>query len=87
MTASVYESIVLLYGDEALAALDMVNEKGEAAAAEYLKQWHEPGEGTLVSSRDDPWKPGDGVYEHGQYVLYYNPEAPYIGLVCRVEPV
>lgn len=83
--AGSYESIVLLNGDEAEKAIVLLKEKGEGAALEYLRQWHEPGEGTLVSSRDDPWKSGDSIYESGKYVMYYNLHVPYIGLVNRVE--
>ena len=79
-----FESSVLLHGGEAEKAIVILKEKGEDAALEYLRQWHEPGEGTLVSSRDDPWKPTDQRFEQGSYVVYYDLHAPYIGLVNRV---
>ena len=80
-----YESIVLLHGAEAEEAMALLAKEGEAAALAHLKRWHEPGEGTLVSSRDTPWKAGDRRFEEGRYVLYYDEKAPYIGLVCRVD--
>jgi len=82
--AGTYESIVRLNGDEAEKAIVLLKDQGEVAALEYLRRWHEPGEGTLVSSRDDPWSDGDSIYESGQFVMYYNLRKPYIGLVQRV---
>ena len=80
-----YESIVLLHGQEATEAVRLLREQGVEAALEHLKQWHEPGEGTLVSTRDTPWRKDDEVLEEGRYILYLNESSPYIGLVCKVE--
>ncbi len=80
-----YESIVLLREDEARETLGILDQQGEAAALSYLKQWHEPGEGTLASSPGNLWKNEDSVYEEGKYVMYHNRQVPYIGLACKVS--
>lgn len=80
-----YENIVLLRGEEAARAIEILEERGEDAALEHLRQWHEPGEGTLVSSREDPWKASDRRYWRGDFVVYYDPGVPYIGLVNRIS--
>ena len=49
--ANTYESIAFLTRDEAQEPIRILKEKGEAAALEFLQQFHEPGEGTLVCSR------------------------------------
>jgi len=83
MSAS-YENIVLLDGREAEKAIVLLKSQGERSALAYLRRWHVPGENTLVSSRGDPWKKGDSVYEDGGFVMYYNLHRPYIGLVSRI---
>ena len=82
--AHTYESIAFVTHDDAAEAMQTLTSGGEAAVVEYLKQWYEPGEGTLVSTRKNPWKEHDHVYEDGDWVLYYNTQVPYFGLVCRL---
>lgn len=79
-----YESIAFLTRDEAEEPLRILKESGESNALEFLKQFHEPGEGTLVSTRKNPWKDHDNVYEEGAWVMFYNFDVPYIGLVVKV---
>ena len=57
--ANTYESIAFLTRDEAEEPIQILKEKGESAALDFLKQFHEPGEGTLVSTRENPWKDHD----------------------------
>lgn len=83
--ADTYESIVLLHGPEAQTAVNLLRAEGVEAALEHLKRWHEPGEGTLVSTRDTPWRQGDEVFESGRHVMYLDASAPYIGLVFKIE--
>ncbi len=64
--------------------MEILKRDGEHAALAYLKRLHAPGEGTLSSSEGDPWKETDHVYHEGKYVLYYDLEFPYVGLLCRV---
>ena len=80
-----YEGIVLLHGDQATEAMKALADDGQQAVLEYLKQWHEPGEGTLISTRSYPWKESDEIFKQGQYIMYYNLSEPYIGLVARLE--
>jgi len=80
-----YESIILLRKDDAGEAIRILREEGERAALNYLRQWHQPGEGTLISTRSNPWQDGDLLFEDGDYVLYCNFDTPYIGLVCRAD--
>ena len=65
--ANTYESIAFLTREEAQEPIKILEDQGEAAALEYLKQFHEPGEGTLVSTRENPWKDHDNVYEENVY--------------------
>ena len=58
-----------------------------AAVFDFLKQAYAPGEGTLVSSRDNPWKQHDHVYEKDDWVMYYNTDVPYFGLVARLRDI
>jgi len=80
-----YESIIMLRDDEAAEPIRILRERGDQAALEHLKSWHEPGEGTLISTRSNPWKEQDHVFQDGNYVLYCDFDEPYIGLVCTVE--
>lgn len=80
-----YESIAFLNKEEAKDAMTILKGQGEAAVLKYLKQWYEPGEGTLISTRENPWKEHDYVYEDENWLLYYNLDVPYIGLVCRLD--
>lgn len=82
--ANTYESIAFLTREEAEEPVRILKEKGEAAALDYLKQFHEPGEGTLVSTRENPWKDHDNVYEEDEWVMFYNFDVPYIGLVAKI---
>ena len=63
--------------EEAEEPVRTLEEKGEAAAFDYLKQFHEPGEGILVSTRENPWK-------EDEWVMLYNFDVPYIGLVVKI---
>ncbi len=80
-----YESIAFLSKDEATEVMAILEEEGESAALRFLKRFYEPGEGTLVSTRDNPWKEHDHLFEEENWIMYYNFEVPYIGLVCRLQ--
>ncbi len=76
------ERIIFLQGEDAAAALDLLDTEGEAAALDYLADWDngdgyarcaEPGAGT-----------DDDVYADGDYILTYNVRLGYIGLERRV---
>ena len=79
-----YESIAFLTRDEAEEPIRILKQNGEASALEYLKQFHEPGEGTFVSTRENPWKDHDNIYEKDGWVMFYKLDVPYIGLVTKV---
>ncbi len=85
--AQTYESVAFLDREEAQEAMKILKEKGEAAVLDYLRVGHAPGEGTLISAKDNPWKEHDYVHEVDNWVMFYNLDVPYIGLVCRVEDV
>lgn len=73
-----YEEVVFLQGDEANEAIDILNNDGQDAAMEYLKQWHNPGE-HMGSD-----KPGHGTmdrtFSKDGYLMSWNTHIPYIGL-------
>ncbi len=73
-----YENVVFLQGDEAQEPLRILNDEGEDAAIEYLKQWHQPGnhEGNPTIGAGT----NDNVYEKDGYVLVWNDRLGYIGL-------
>ena len=80
-----YENVVLLHGPEGADAIRVLREQGTAAACEHLKGWYEEGEGTLVSTAADPWKPSDEVAEGPDgFVVYWNEKVGYIGLVLKL---
>jgi len=39
---------------------------------------------TLFSTRENPWKEDDFIYEDGSWVMYCNKDVPYFGLVSRL---
>lgn len=85
MTGNNYESIILLHREEAKEVLKLLDAEGEQAAMAHLKTMHEPGEGTVVSTRSAPWNDDDHVFEDDGYIMYYNRSVGYVGLVCRIE--
>ena len=80
-----YESVVRLSGKKAEKVIQLISTKGEAAALDYLKQGFTPGDGTLGSHKWNPWKETDKVYRAGGFVLYYDPEAPSVGVLHEVS--
>ena len=80
-----YESVVLLHAKEAEQALAIMREQGKAASLDFLMTCYEPDESTLVDHRMPPWNDGDSLYENDEFVLYYNLNSPYIGLVRKLS--
>ena len=77
-----YENVVSMQGDDAEEALDILDEHGEEAAIEHLKQWHYPGEHEVVSEIGSGIQ--DTVYEtEDGYILTYNNRDGYIGLYAN----
>lgn len=83
--ANTWESVVFLERTEATEAMKVLDKQGESGALEYLKQWHRPGEGTLMSTQGNPWRKHQHLYEEGSWFLFYDLTVPYIGLVYKVE--
>lgn len=84
-----YEQIVFMQGQEADEVMDILNNDGEDAAMDYLKQWHYPGE---HDGRNDIGAgTQDKIFKKDGYIMNWNPYLPYIGLVYdtqyEVEPV
>ena len=80
-----YESVVLLHAEEAEQAIAIMRERGKSASLEYLMAYDEPDESTLVDHRMPPWNADDSVFENDEFVLYYNLDSPYIGLVRKLS--
>ncbi|MCK5365785.1 MAG: hypothetical protein KAR22_22570, partial [Gammaproteobacteria bacterium] len=80
-----YESVVLLHAEEAKQAIAIMREQGKTASLDYLMACYEPDESTLVDHRMPPWNDGDSVFENDEFVLYYNLNSPYIGLVRKLS--
>jgi hypothetical protein len=79
-----YESVVLLHAEDAERVLAIMREQGKPASLVHLMSRYEPDESTLVDHRTPPWNVNDKLYEDEDFVLYYNLEAPYIGLVRKL---
>lgn len=74
-----YEDVVFLQGEEADEALAILDEEGEEAALEYLKQWHYPGEHDARASVGTG--SSDDTYEDDGYTMSWNKRIGYIGLM------
>lgn len=73
-----YEDIVFIQGDEANEIYDILNEKGEEAALDYLKQWHLPNE--HQTSDELLHGKNDRVYKKDGYIMSWSPKGLYFGL-------
>lgn len=76
-----YESIVFMQGEEADEPLKILEEQGEEAALEFLKQW-DYGEGGETYN-ENPAGADDDEYRSGNYIMSYNTRIGTIGL-CQV---
>jgi hypothetical protein len=74
----IIENVIFLQGDNATEALNILDNKGEKAALEYLKQWHYPGEHEELT--EQPHGNNDCVFESAGYSMAYNTNIGYIGL-------
>ena len=74
-----YEDVVFLDGSEADEALSILNQEGEDAAMEYLKQWHD--HGNHMGREELPFGTSDRAYEKDGYIMGYNEPLGYISLV------
>ena len=77
------ESVVFLDGSEADEPMRILDERGEQAAMEYLKQWHYPGEHMTRSGFGNGTS--DEVYTEGPYQMSYNRGLGYIGLEAKLD--
>ena len=77
-----YTDIVFMDGEEGARILDIINEKGEIAAVEYLTQWDygEAGETRTELGAGSH----DTRFDHDGYALTYNQDLGYAAL-ARIE--
>ncbi len=73
-----YEDVVFLQGEEAYEALEILNNQGEDAAMEYLKQWHD--HGNHQGRNELPHGSSDQTYDKDGYHMAWNDSLGYIGL-------
>jgi len=73
-----YENVVFMQGDEAYEPLELLDRKGEDAALNYLKQWHNFGQ--HEGSSELGLGTNDQKYEKDGYIMSWNPRIGYIGL-------
>lgn len=78
-----YEEVVFLQGEHADEALYILNQKGEEAALEYLKQWHYFGE--HPGTTQIPHGSGDEIFEKDGYTMSYSTQLNYIGLIYDLQ--
>ena len=73
-----YEEVVFMQGQEADKPLSILEQQGEDAALEYLKQWHFFG--SHMGSAETGHGSGDQTYEKDGYIMSWNTQLSYIGL-------
>lgn len=77
-----HSNIIFFQDENANEVLTILNEKGEQAAFDFLKQW-DYGESPIEENNDKDWMPwgnSDRLYKVGKYVMSYNIPLNYIGL-------
>ena len=78
-----YEEVVFMQGEDAEKVLDIIDEHGEDAGIEYLKQWHQPGH--HMGTSQVPHGSGDYLYQKDGYTLSYSPSLGYAGLIYDLQ--
>lgn len=78
-----YEDVVFLQGEEAYEPLRILNNDGEDAALNYLKQWHDYGH--HMGSDELGHSNSDDVYKKDNYIMSWNNSLNYIGLQYEFE--
>lgn len=79
-----YEDVIFLQGKQADEFFDILDSKGKDAAMEYLKNWHYPGEHD--TRKESPAGRSDEEYEKGGYLMHWNKDLHYAGLVYKGGP-
>lgn len=77
-----YQEIVFMQNENAEEALKILNEQGEEAAMNHLKQW-DYGENEGEIYEQNPGGSNDHIYRQGDCIMTYNESLGYIGL-CRI---
>ena len=77
-----YLNIVFIQNEEAEEPLNILEEQGEGAALQYLRQW-DYGEDDGEAYDENPGGSGDFIYREGNYMMTYNTSLGYIGL-CKI---
>lgn len=78
-----YEDVVFMQGDEAELPLELLYNDGPEAALEYLKQWHNPGEGQ--GSNKLGHSSNNDKFEKDGYIMSWNKHIPYFLLQYDTE--
>jgi hypothetical protein len=73
-----FSQIVFLQGSEAEEPLEILNNQGEQAALEYLKQW-DMGDSYETTTGSGAGR-SDSQYQEGNYLMSWNDRIGYIGL-------
>ena len=80
---SQYGDIIFLQDDQANEVMNILREKGEDAAMDYLSQWDY---GDVGEVRDEiPAGNADEKYERGEYIMHYNTPLGYAGLIRKLS--
>jgi hypothetical protein len=82
--AKEYWNIVFMQDEAADEAMKILEDNGEEAALEHLKQWDMGGE-SEIDKTDQAWGLRDDTYMSGEYVMSYNKGLGYIGLAREVK--
>lgn len=89
-TSTGYVDVVFQQGEDAAEALAILDEHGEHAAIVHLAQWDHDREIDAAAPTGRiyeraPWASSDRTFSEGGYMLSYNLQQGYIGLVRELE--
>lgn len=80
-----YKQVVFLQGDEAVQALDFLDNHGEKETVDYLVNMYGNVLDEPITYNESPFGERDTLYETDKYILSYNPRMGYIGLSEKIE--
>lgn len=76
-----YEDILFMQEHEADEALEIFKESGSEGLADYLSDWHFPGQHDTVD--DIPYARCEQRFVEGEYIIVVNTDLPYIAMYAK----
>lgn len=78
-----YENVLFMQGDDATEPLEILNDEGEEAALEFMKQFYDSNE-TYQKMENTGAGTSDKIFKKGGFILIYNTRIGYVGLVHKL---